>query len=223
MRLSRVGHGVELPNEFSGNHIEGPEVSGRRNIFFARRRTKDHQILKDLSGASGLYPAHGGDIALQSLAKIHDAILAKTRDREPGGGVDFLQIAVDRENQPPVFAVLAFPIVDAAAVYAAQAGVDPDLLSRCGIQRNYRTIASQPIHHVVDDDRVESCFSGWINPGNFHLADVGLGDLFALDVMRTVRPSTVVRPRYVLAVRKRQRYRGAESRSQHPFGDAFPG
>src|SRR4051794_16712072 len=84
MRLPGVGHSVELPDEFSGNHVISSQVSGRRNIFFARSGTKNHQILKDLARTSGLHPAHGADIALKSPAKIHDAFLSETHYGESG-------------------------------------------------------------------------------------------------------------------------------------------
>src|SRR6266568_295123 len=58
MRLSGVGHSVELPHKFSGYDIVGPQISGRRNIFFARGRTENHQVLEDLAGATRLYAAH---------------------------------------------------------------------------------------------------------------------------------------------------------------------
>ena len=69
--------------------------------------------------------------------------VAERQDRLAGARVDRLQEAVDREEQPLVFAVLALPVVDAAARHAVQPFVDPDLLARRGVERDQRSIPAR--------------------------------------------------------------------------------
>src|SRR5207249_409980 len=95
--------------------------------------------------------------------------------------VDRLHVAVDREDQPPVLAVGAAPVVEAAARDAVQSLVDPDLLARRWIERDERVVPAQHVHQAVDDDGIEAGLPVWIEPGHLELAHVRLVDLIEVD------------------------------------------
>ena len=125
----------------------------------------------------------------------------------PVRGVDCLEEAVHREDQPAVLAVFALPVVDALARDAAQPVVDPDLLAGRRVQRDdRRLVPAEPVEHVTSVDRTEDRRAVRIVPGHLELADVGLGDLLERAEVRAVerraafwsfagRPARRARPR----------------------------
>ena len=145
---------VELPDLVPGDDVVGADVAGRRDERFAGRRSQDDEVLPDLSGAVGL-DASRLLRSRETDAQIDRAVFAERQDRLAGRGVNRLQVAVDREQQPLVLAVGALPVVDAARDDAAEPLVDPQLIAGRGIERDQRVVPPEQIHHVVDDDRVE--------------------------------------------------------------------
>ncbi len=83
-------------------------------------------------------------------------LVPKRRMASPPRASICLQIAVDAENQPPILAVLALPVVDPARLHAGQAFVDPDLLARRRVERDERVVPPGDVDDVVDDDRIEA-------------------------------------------------------------------
>ena len=86
-------------------------------------------------------------------------------------------------QQPPVGAVLAFPVVDAAVGDDGRARLRrmrPDLGAGGRIQSDDGIVAGEDIHHAVCDQRIEEVFvvvAGGINPGDFEFAHIGAIDL----------------------------------------------
>src|SRR5262249_33698746 len=130
----------------------------------------------------------------QSLPQVDDTAVAERANRLAALRVDRLHVAVDGEDQPPVLAVGARPIVDAAARDAVQSLVDPDLFARRRIERDERVVPAEHVHHAVDDDRVEARLAVWIEPRNLEPADVRFIDLIEVDEMRVGGVAAVVRP-----------------------------
>ena len=74
---------------------------------------------------------------------------------------------IDLEDQPLVFVVFAFPVVDAARSIPGRCAWI-QISSSCGrIQRHQRIVAREHVHDVADYDRVEQIgFGSWV--GYFH-------------------------------------------------------
>lgn len=172
-------------------------LSGGREIRFAGRRTEQNQVFENPSGRLGLNACDRGRIATESYPEIDQPVGAERQYRLARAGVDFLQMVVDREDEPPILPILALPVGDAAARQTRKVLVDPDLLARCGVERDERAVPRQHIHHVVDDDGVEDVgagVAGRIDPGDLQLADVGLRGLIERDEMRRIRAAAVGPP-----------------------------
>ena len=108
---------------------------------------------------------------------------------------------VDLENQPPVLAVFAFPVIDAQAGDGAQAGVDPDFLSGGGIERNDRVVPAVDVHDAVDNDRIHRRASVEVRPGHLELLDVALLDLVESRKPGRVRAPAEILPGFVILLR----------------------
>ena len=154
--LARQRHRVELPFLLAGDHVVGADVSRRVDERFAGRRSEDEQVLPDLARAVRLDPAGVLLGARKTVAQIDDAVLAEGQDGLAGLRVDLLQEAVDRKQQPAILAVLALPVVDAAAGDAGEPFVNPEFLAGRRVERDQRAAAPEHVHHVVDDDRIET-------------------------------------------------------------------
>ena len=129
-RTRRARHGVERPDEFSGEDVVGPDIARRRHIVFARRAPEDDQILENSSGRVRLNRSDPFRIAaVDPDAQVDDPIGAERHDRLSRLRVHLLQQAVHREDEPLVAPVLAFPVVDAAARHAGHVLADPQLLA----------------------------------------------------------------------------------------------
>ena len=140
--LAGLRNRVELPHLLPGDDVVGADVAGRRDERFAGRRPQDDEVLPDLAGAVGL-DASRLLRSRETDAQIDRAVLAERQDRLAGRGVDRLQEAVDREQQPLVLAVGALPVVDAARHDAAEPLVDPQLLAGRRIERDERVVPSR--------------------------------------------------------------------------------
>ena len=153
---------------------------------------------KTLPGIGRLDAADGRRIAAEAFTQVDGAVGAERQDRLARPRVDRLEEAVALEEQPPVAAVLALPVVDAARRHALQLRVDPDLLAGRRIERHERVVAREHIRDVVDDDRAElvgRVVVGRIAPRGPKLADVVPRDLRQRAVLRAVRAAAVVAPR----------------------------
>ena len=132
--LSRPRDCMELPDLPAGDDVVGADISGWGDERLARGGPKDQQVLPDLARAV-VVPAHL--LAAREIgAQIDGPIDAEGRDGATGARIDRLEEVVDREQQPPVFAVVALPVVDAAAGHPVQPFVDPDFLARGGVERD---------------------------------------------------------------------------------------
>ena len=156
---------------------------------------------KTRPGRLGLNADNRLRIAAESLPQIDQPVVAERQNRFSCSRVDLLEVVVDREDQPPILAVLALPIRDAARCQARQVLVDPDLLAGGCVERHERAVPRQHVHDVVDDDRIEhigTIVAGRIDPGDFELVHIGLVDLLEIDEVRGIRSAAVVLPRLVV-------------------------
>src|SRR5690242_9807434 len=110
-------------------HIIGANVTRRRSIHLARRRTHDQQVFEYSPGSSALNLSKGAQIAAQSLTQIHLAIVAERVDRHAGFQIEFLNILIDCEDQALIGTVLALPEVEPAIRGMTFDGVHPNLLT----------------------------------------------------------------------------------------------
>ena len=184
---------MELPDFVPGDDVVGADVAGRRDERFAGRRPQDDEVLPDLAGAVGL-DASSLLRSRETDAQIDRAVFTERQDRLAGRGVNRLQVAVDREQQPLVLAVGALPVVDAARHDAAEPLVDPQLLAGRGIERDQRVVPPEHVHDVVDDDRVEPRCRIGVGPCDFELPDVRFLDLVEVHEVGAVGTGEVVPP-----------------------------
>src|SRR6185312_131942 len=112
--FARMRDGVERPDELSGMDVVGADIARSRTVEFTGRGAEDNQILENTSGSSGLNRIDGFWITAQAFTQVHAAVITERIDGDSGAGIDFLQIVVDREDQPAIRAVLTLPIVEAA-------------------------------------------------------------------------------------------------------------
>ena len=192
--LTGMRHCVKLPHEFAGDDVVGAEIAGRRQVAFAGRRPEQDEILENLARRVGLYAADRRRIAAEPLPQIDRAVDAEREDRFAGGGVELLQVVAETENQAPILAVLAFPVVDAPAREALEPLVNPDLGACRGVDREQRVVAALAVDDAARDDRVEARLAVWIVPRDLELADVRFVDLLRRDEVRIVGTAGVVHP-----------------------------
>src|SRR4029079_16831949 len=212
--LSWMWHGVERPDQLSGDDVVGAEISGRRKVGFAGRRTEDHQILEHLARGIRLDAPDFGGIASEILAQIDDTVGAECDDRLAGFRIYLLQIVAEAENEPAIPAVLALPVVHAAAGDAFERFVNPDFLPGAGIERNQRTVSPLRVDHPTRDDWVEHRLAVRIRPGDVESRDVGLVDLLERAELGVVGAAAVVAPFSTALVT------GGEHRSREANQDA---
>ena len=129
---------------------------------------------KTLPGRVRLDAADGRGIAAEAFSQVDDAIVAERADGLARGGVDLLEVVADAENQAPILAVLAFPVVHAAPGHPFEAFVDPDFLARRRVQRNQRTVAPSAVDHAAGHDRVEAGLAVRVGPGHSSLETLDL-------------------------------------------------
>ena len=176
-------NGVEGPGKFARDNIEGTDITGRRNELFAGRGAEDDEILEDLARRAGVDAINGADITAQTLAQVHEAVVAESENRLTGLRVKLLDLVVDLEDETTVLLVLTFPVVDAPLGDALETFVNPDLFARCGIHGYQRCIARQNVHHTINDDGVEhirTVVLRGISPRNLQLTYVGLIQLLQI-------------------------------------------
>ena len=153
--LAGVRNGMKLPNQLTGADIVGAKVARRRHIHFAGGGAEDDQVFENAPRRAGLYFAHGLDIAAKTFAQIDAAVVSECVDGDARSCVEFLKVAVDREDQTAVGAILALPVVKAAI----------GRLSIVGVLHSWRPVAASSatmalsraddVHHAVNDQRVE--------------------------------------------------------------------
>ena len=169
-------------------------------------------------------------IAVQPFFQIDAPVLAERRDRLPRARIDGAQEMIAREQQPPVGAVLALPIIDPAV--GDHFGVRvrrkrPDLFARRRVQRDDRVVLGQNVHHAVHHERIEGVLvvvAGRIRPGDLQLAYVGSIDLGQRGVLRGVGCAPVVAPGFVVLRKERERRQKQQDSGredgEHSFHDA---
>src|SRR5207248_3799172 len=118
--------------------VEGAQIARRREERLPGRGAENDQIFEDPAGSIRLDARHGLGIAAQTLPQIHQAVLTEAQDGFPGARVDLFDEEVDLENEPPVLAIFALPVVYAASRNAAQVLVNPDLFAGGGVESHQR-------------------------------------------------------------------------------------
>src|SRR6185437_5759932 len=109
--LSRTGNCMEDPEQFTGDSIEGANISGRRQITLTGRTSQDDDVLKDSSWIPG---RQRPCCAVQAGFQIQLSMIGERVDKVACQRVDGLQRPTLRNKDASVFAVLAFPIIRAA-------------------------------------------------------------------------------------------------------------
>ena len=108
---------------------------------------------------------------------------AESGDRLAIAGVHRGQHAVHEEQEPPVAAVGALPVIHPAYADPAFVGLGPFLRARCGIERHQGVAALCQEQRIADLDRVElrrGAGTDLVRPGNLEVGDVALVDLSIL-------------------------------------------
>ncbi len=179
---------MELPDQLAGHHVIGVDVGRRRGeVVGARRQAHDDQVLVDLARVVGLQRPHLGDVVGQAHPDVDLAAVAEAGDRIAGLRRDRGQHAVVHEQQPPVLAVLALPVVHAARAGPALQHLAPQLLARARLQRHQGVAVQDDVHRAVHDQRLEvigRARAGLIAPGRLQLGDVAGVDLVVGRVLR---------------------------------------
>ena len=121
-----------------------------------------------------------------------------------GARVDLLEEVVGAEDQAPVGAVLALPVVHATAVEALNALVDPDLLAGGRIERHERTVRAQAVDDPAHDERIEVGLARRVRPRHLKLTHIVLGDLLRGHESGAVGTTGVVTPLALRLARDRQ-------------------
>src|SRR4029453_18547093 len=136
----------------------------------------------------------GLGVAIQADAQVDAAIHAERGNAPSGLRVDLLEHVVRAEDQAPVGAVAALPVVDPSTVESLHALVAPDLLSGRRVQRHERSIRAATVNHAARDDGIEVGRPGLVRPRHFELLNVGRRDLGRGDETGAVRTAAVVTP-----------------------------
>jgi hypothetical protein len=144
-------------------------------------------------------------VAAETFAKVHDAVVAKRRDRLAGHRVDFLQVIVHAEDQTSILAILAFPIVQAARRHGLHAFADPELFSGACIKRDEGTVSAASVYSAVHDDRMKHRLAVRVRPGDLQLLYVLPRDVFRIEIARTVGVAAVRNPGFLTAALRLQR------------------
>src|SRR5690606_3645142 len=144
-------------------------------------------------------------------AQVDAAVVAERRDRLARARVDRGQMALVDIEEPPVRAILALPVADAACADLAFVGVHPDLLARRRVERDDRAALREHVHHAVDDDRIEEVvLAGLVGPSDLQLRDVALVDLSERRVLRRIDTAEILIPRAIVGAVSA--FRGGRSR-----------
>ena len=75
--LPGTRHGVEGPEQLSGQHVVCPDVSGGRPIRFTGRRPENDHVPEHMPRRAGLDLRNGLRIASQSFPQIHAAVVSE--------------------------------------------------------------------------------------------------------------------------------------------------
>ena len=154
--LARMRNRTEAPDFLAGDDVVGADVAWRRHVVLASRGAENDEVLEDLSRVLDCTrPTVDGSRPAKPFFQVDRALVAERDDRLAGDGIDRFEELVALIEQPPVLAILALPVVDAAGRHALQPLVDPDLLARRRVERHQRVVPRQHVHDVVDDDRAE--------------------------------------------------------------------
>ena len=66
---------MEDPHHLARRHVVGANITRRRQISFANRRSQRDQILEDAPGRLGLYARNRRGIAAESLPQIDQPVV----------------------------------------------------------------------------------------------------------------------------------------------------
>src|SRR5690242_5597904 len=136
-------HGMELPNQLAGHYIVRTQVSRRRQVVLATRRSHDDEILKNLSDDSRLNLQDRLLLSPQSVPEVDHPFLPKGQDGQASSRINRLEIVVVLNEEPPIGAVFALPVDRAPrgqSVYSLKSLVYPDLLAGRRIQCDKRVV-----------------------------------------------------------------------------------
>ena len=211
--LARPRHGVELPDELlpvttsnarmsPGGEIQPSPGADPRMSRFCRRPCRDAWTAHRRA-----WPAR------DALAQVDEAVGAERQDRLAGPCVDRLKEGTGDQEQPPVAAVVALPVVDAASGEVRDVLVNPDFLAGGRVERDERVVPSEHEDEILDGDRIEPRFGVRVEPRDLELVQVGLPDLVEVGEVRAVRAAEVVPPPFVAAGRE-ERARGDDGGEQ---------
>src|SRR5262245_59094086 len=139
--------GVESPDQLSGQHVERAEIAGSRTITFAGVRAQYDQVLEDAAWRS----ARATQGTRGSFSEIHTTMVAKRQYGFAGKSIDLLEVAAGGKDEPPVRAILAFPVIEAAVGRVSLDRMGPNLLSRARVERDDGAVFPDHVHDLVDD------------------------------------------------------------------------
>ena len=159
------------PHQRARAHIERANVPRRRVVLLIGGGAEDNQVLEHAAWDAGLL-FDCFRIAIQTDSQIHAALDAERGQGLTGRGVELLEHVVGAENQAALFAVLAFPVVHAAAVEAQHPFVTPHLFSRRGVEGHERVVRAAAVDDPAYDERIEVRLAGGVRPGHLQPLDV---------------------------------------------------
>jgi hypothetical protein len=146
---------MKLPHKVAAQDVVGTNVSGGRHPALARGGPKNEKVLKHPALAVRLDAWRPGP-AGETFAQIHTAVSSERQDRLAGVGVDRLKKTFDGEQNAPILAIRALPIVHATRGQAPEVFVDPELIAVGRIEGDNRAIPSLHICDTARDDRPRS-------------------------------------------------------------------
>ncbi len=166
-RFPGVGDGVEDPLPLAGNHVIGPDVSGRRVCRFSHPGSDDEQVLMDDArrriGHKGIEITR---FAIQVPQQIDVSIDAKGANGFAAVRVYRIDSAACIVKYPFVLSGFAFPVADSPVNLVKAHGVlcfrilflggieDPFLLSRVRLQGDQFQAGRGAIKDTVPDDGI---------------------------------------------------------------------
>jgi hypothetical protein len=129
-----------------------------------------------------------------ACAQVDAAVHAERDNALSGLRVDLLEHVVRAEDQAPVGAVAALPVVHAATVESLRTLVAPDRLSGRRVERYERPVRAATVDHTARDDGIEVGRASLVRPRHFELLNVGSRDLGRRDEPGAVGTAAVITP-----------------------------
>ena len=194
-------------------------IAGRRTVSLLVAEPRISRFSKTRPGVVDCTSVKRLRIAAQAFLPDRRAVVAERRNRLPGAGIDRAQQVIAGKQQPPVGAILALPVIDAAVGDDSDVGagrVGPDLLAGRGIQGDDGVVLRQHVQDAVDHDGLKEILvvvAGRIGPGDLQFGDVGAIDLLERGVLGGIGRAAVIAPSGIGLGRKGMRQTGEQHTS----------